>query len=157
MSVVRYERPTEALVEHIAANMREADVKEVWASGDHTPLSALQFSIDESEYSTVAIIDDIPVAVFGLAVSGILTTYGVPWMLGTDDVVLKRRAFLPNSKRVIEQMLAIAPYLYNYAHADNKVSIRWLKWLGFKFDDAAPYGPHGEPFRRFSMEMNRNV
>lgn len=152
MSAVKYQQPTGALIEYVADNMRAADVKEVWASGDRSPHSALWRGVEESDYSTVALIGDEPVAVFGLALHGILGRTGVPWMLGTDGVVKHKRVFVPNSRVVVSNMLDVAPSLYNYAHAENAVSIRWLKWLGFKFEDAAPYGPHGELFHRFSME-----
>lgn len=52
-------------------------------------------------------------------------------------------------------MLA-APFalLTNYVDARNAVSIRWLRWLGFEIEPAAPFGIHGLPFHRFSMRVN---
>ena len=36
--------------------------------------------------------------------------------------------------------------------ADNDVSIAWLKWLGFAFEDEPmPYGILQRPFLKFSM------
>ncbi|WP_461521171.1 hypothetical protein [Porticoccus sp.] len=149
---VEYLPASEELIRYVADNMRAQDVVEVSASGGHSPFEALDYSVQGSGYSTVAVIGGEPVAVFGLALRGILGRTGVPWMLGTDGVSRRRRVFAPKSREVIEEMLSITPYLYNYAHVGNTVSIRWLKWLGFEFEDAAPYGVRGELFHRFYME-----
>ncbi len=50
-------------------------------------------------------------------------------------------------------MLDLFPHLQNYVDARNEISIRWLKWLGFRFDPKpVPYGIWGLPFLRFQME-----
>ena len=43
------------------------------------------------------------------------------------------------------------PFMFNYVDARHTDAIRWLKWLGFEFDEAAPYGPFDLPFYRFTM------
>jgi hypothetical protein len=46
--------------------------------------------------------------------------------------------------------------VFNYVYAENKKSIKWLEWLGFKVRDAQPIGINGANFHRFEM-VNDNV
>jgi hypothetical protein len=45
------------------------------------------------------------------------------------------------------------PVLFNFVHADNHVSIKWLSWLGFVIQGAQPAGPEGAPFRFFYRRL----
>lgn len=82
-------------------------------------------------------------------VINVLTGLGIPWLLGTDDAVRNKRVFINHSKQALEEMKSICPNLFNFVHEDNTVNIRWLKWLGFKFDEPEPIGKNGAMFRRF--------
>lgn len=139
-------------ISYVADHMREADVVEVMASGGFTPYEALDISIAKSQFAAVAWVDDEPCAVYGLIVQDALSGVGVPWMLATENALKHRREFLKQSPGIITQMLNICPTLYNYVHAENTTSIRWLKWLGFEFEDALPLGQNGELFHRFYRE-----
>ena len=149
--MVEFKEPTPWVIKYVADNMRRADVVEVMASGDYSPSEALEMSMELSEFSSVAFINDQPCAIFGLTQGDILTGTGVPWMLGTENVVKYRRQFLNNSKQVIDDMITLCPKLVNHVHADNEVSIHWLRWLGFTIDEPAPYGVNDELFHRFHM------
>jgi RimJ/RimL family protein N-acetyltransferase len=56
--------------------------------------------------------------------------------------------------RVLDKALPLFGRLENYVHAENKASVRWLKWLGFTMDEAAPYGPRGENFIHFYKALS---
>ncbi|EJZ4246706.1 hypothetical protein OIA80_002500, partial [Escherichia coli] len=53
---------------------------------------------------------------------------------------------------VLQQMLAVYPRLENYVDERNHVAKAWLHWLGFRLEEAAPYGALGLNFHRFHME-----
>ena len=38
---VKFTKPTKELIEAIAADMRQADIDEIWASNHHTPIESL--------------------------------------------------------------------------------------------------------------------
>ena len=42
--------------------------------------------------------------------------------------------------------------LTNHVDVRNALAIRWLRWLGFTLDPAAPAGPFGFMFHHFWME-----
>ena len=150
--MVRFGEPTPEAIKFISDNMRKEDVAEVWASGRYTPLEALEMSMKYSKKAVVVYDDDIPLTVLGLVLRDFLSGIGVPWLLSAEQALKHKRKFLELSPPVIEEMLDICPKLVNHVHIDNKLSIRWLKWLGFTIEDPKPTGMHGELFCRFTME-----
>lgn len=150
--MVRFGPPTEEAIQFIADNMRKADVIEVWAAGRHTPIEALELSMKRSKKSVIVYDDDIPLTALGLVLRDFLSSVGVPWLLSAEQALKHKRKFLELSPPVIQEMLDICPKLVNYVHAENKLSIRWLQWLGFTIEDPKPAGLSGELFHRFIME-----
>lgn len=149
MSVVKYVKPNDNLIRYVANNMRYADKIECQLASGLSPLQALQKGVNESQYSSVVIINNKPCAIAGLTVVNVLLGVGVPWMLATHDAVKNRRVFINNSRQGVQDMLEICPNLFNYVHVENKVSIRWLKWMGFKFDEPVAIGHNGAMFHKF--------
>lgn len=149
ISGVEYLKPTTELVTYIAENMRDEDRDEVWASDNYTPLEAMMTGWKLSDYCVIISVNGEPCVMIGLLQRDILTGRGIPWMLGTDGSVKYRSKFLSVVPGIMKQMLSICPNLYNYVHVKNKVSIRWLKRIGFTLCDPAPYGCDGELFHKF--------
>jgi hypothetical protein len=152
--IVKFVKPTIELIEVIAADMRQADVDEVWASHHHTPIQALSDGWKVSDFSVIVTVNDDPCVMFGLVIRDILSGTGVPWLLGTDNALKYKRQFLIQTQPVINEMLTICTRLVNYVHIDNKVSIRWLKWIGFTIDEPLPYGCDNELFHKFYIERS---
>jgi len=143
-----------ATLEHVAEmapRMREADRQEVWASFYLTPELALSVSVRTSRHAWAGLIDGRVVCIFGVGGSSVLSDVGVPWLLGTDDLDRNQFAFLRRCRQHVAQMLAGYPVLINFVDDRNKVSQRWLRWLGFTIMEPEPHGPQGLPFRKFYM------
>ena len=129
----------EALPEHIpaiAADMRQADRREVWASHRHTPAQALTFSLQHSELAWTCLVDGTPAIMWGVARLGSLISYkGAPWLLGTDlffrRIPALHREFLRQCPDYVARMQARFPRLENIVHAKHRSALRWLRWLGF--------------------------
>lgn len=138
--------------EFVAAFMREDDVAEVWASSHRSPEEALKLSaLASRDTARAGLVDGIPACVFGVGQATILSLKGSPWLLGTDELPKHARAFLRMSKAYVERIRQEYHLLENYVDARNKHAIRWLKWLGFEFEEAKPFGPDRVPFHRFFM------
>lgn len=150
--IVNYVKPTVELVEEIAKNMRQADIDEVWASDNFTPLEALMSSWEHSKYTTVITVNDEACVMMGLVMRDILSGHGVPWVLGTDNALKYKRGFFTEAPAIMDQMLNICPLLHNYVHCKNKISIRWLKRIGFTMCEPEPYGVEQELFHKFYIE-----
>ena len=145
-------KPTLEHVRAIAADMRDEDAAEVWASHRHTPLEAMAMGFGMSDLSVVMEIDGDPLTMLGLVKGTALTGHGVPWLLSSRRALAHRREFLLQSPPIIEQMLSVCPRLSNHVHAENRLSVRWLKWLGFTVDKPQPLGVNKELFHKFHLE-----
>lgn len=149
---VEFVKPDQWMVEAIAADMRQADSDEVWASDHHTPIEALMFGWQHSDHVAIVMCEGEPLVMIGLVKKDILTGSGIVWLLGSNAALKYKREFFTCTAPVIEEMLTICPRLCNMVHSKNKDSIRWLKWLGFTIEDPIPHGPEGEYFHRFHLE-----
>ena len=149
--MVEFKKPTNEMIRLIADNMRQADVDEIKAASNATPIDAITMGVNVSEFVAVAVINGDIVAIMGVVKNSTLTDNGVPWLLGTNNIKKHYREFLGTSHEVLNAMLNVCPNLVNHVHADNKVSVRWLKWLGFKLEQAAPFGMNDELFHKFTM------
>lgn len=143
-------------IEEMKGKLRDIDKLEIYAVSRKDPDDALVNSVDMSEKTWTVIYDDEPVAVFGVAKEGLLSTRGIPWMLGTPGMLKIKKDILLNSKIYIYEMSKGFTELFNYVHEDNLASKRWLKWCGFSIAKAIPYGIGGEPFHRFSLDTGGN-
>lgn len=140
-------RATEADARDLGARMRPSDRGEVWASGRMLPLDAVLSSLGPSSHAWTGSVDGRLVTMWGVCPGP--ERIGIPWMLATDDLEKYQRAFLRRNRAYIGKMLDHYDTLVNWVDARNQVSIRWLGWLGFRLDPAAPFGALGLPFHRF--------
>lgn len=149
--MIKFIKPTYALIEKMSKNMRKSDVIEVMASHGHEPLVALTYSFDYSEHSTMVTANDDPILMFGVAISNTLTGLGHPWLLGTDTMYKYKERFLKTAPLIIQDMLVVCPRLVNYVHHENKTSIKWLSSLGFTIEKPKAYGVKNDLFHKFHM------
>lgn len=158
----------------VASRLRRADARELWAAGGHTPEQAvresLRRSLEPGGRAWAVILDNggtaraaerhgaLPAMLFGVVPFSPLSDTGAPWMLATDlwDDALAgglNLTFARRCRRYLADMGRGFTRLENHVHAANHRAIRWLGWLGFRFDPPAPFGVRGEMFLRFWMEV----
>ena len=135
----------------IAARMREADRRELWASSLSTPEDALARSLEHSAMAWTAEIDGEPEIMFGVAPMSLLGHNGSAWLLATPELVKIARFFVVKSRIYVRRMLEVFPVVINFVDQRNAVSLRWLRWLGARFDAPRPHGALGLPFVPFEM------
>ena len=133
----------------IAKNMREADVKEVWAAGHLTAEEAMLLSYRTSTLCWTVEKDGEPIIMFGSSAVSPLCQDAYIWLLATPEFEKIGFRVAKYSTEYINRILSIHNHVYNYVHCDNKVSVRWLKWCGAIFDEPAPYGYENDLFQRF--------
>lgn len=135
----------------IADAMRQADQDECYASTGLRPRQAVEVSLKVSDRAWIGYVQEEPVVLFGVAPASLLGDTAAPWLLGTDQVVRHQVQFLRSCRPYLAAMRSRWPHLENHVDVRNVTSIRWLKWLGFRFHEARPYGPFGLPFHRFEL------
>ena len=72
---------------------------------------------------------------------------GIIWMLCTDAIHEFPLTFAREAKRWVESRPE--PLLWNVVDKRNKVHLKLLKFLGFKFLREYPFGPNNLPFIEF--------
>lgn len=145
---------TLTLAMKVAANLREADVAEVWAAGRVTPDQAMLTSLEVSKDPQVGLADERPVCVFGVGEWSVLSLKGIPWLLATDELPSHARHFLRESKNYMREVKTRYRLLENYVDARNVQAVKWLRWLEFTMEPAKPFGPDRLPFHRFHWETS---
>lgn len=136
-------------IKHLAENMRAIDKKEVWAMSQKSPAEALFDSLGKASAGLchTALINDRPALMWGVGPAE--EGAGIPWMLATDDLELVSRRFVRQSREYVEKMQAPFNMLFNYVHAENEISQRWLKWCGFYVETDKQHFFNDEPFYLF--------
>lgn len=135
----------------LVLELRRADREEVRALTGRSPRQVLVESVERSAMAWAGWADGNLVCLFGVVPVSLAGVTGVPWLLGSDEVCSYSRQFLRRNKDYVLEMLRAFPVLRNVVDARNEVSIRWLRWLGFKMQAPRPMGVHGLPFIEFTM------
>lgn len=139
----------------IAAIVRQADLDEITEALGIEMEHGLRLCFGGSCKASKIVVDGKVVAVFGDSVHDVQQSIGVPWLISTIHVDKRAKPFLRVCREEVLEMLTRHETLINYVDARNVQAIRWLKWLGFKFGEAVPYGPKGLPF--FQFQLKREV
>jgi hypothetical protein len=125
-----------------------------WA-GD--PAAALQAGCAASKPG-YAVTDEAGkvVAVFGVLPYPGADDIGTIWMMGSDDLVDRRIAFLRGSRSWLKVLQQRYRLLSNLVDQRNQVHVEWLRWMGFEVsDEAVPYGAlEKRPFLKFWLDRD---
>ena len=145
---------TRAGLAHVAAGMRPADRAEVWAAGHRTPHEALERAVGLSTVIRMGHADGEPGAIWGVGPASLLGETGVPWLLGTGLIERHAKLFLRGCPGALDDLQRDFVVLRNLVDARNRLSIRWLRWLGFTIEPAVPHGPDRLPFHPFWRQVD---
>lgn len=141
-----------AHINHLAKRLRAIDIAECAAVG-HTPKQALVTGLKGSTFALTVTRAGKPVAMLGVAPGSVMDGVGVPWLLGSDDLMKAGRLFLTWGPKIVAAMLGEWPSLQNYVGAENHRAIRVLKALRFDVE-ARTVVVGGMEMRRFSLRKS---
>jgi len=113
--------------------MRQGDRDEILALNGVTPRQGLELSLAQPGRHWTGLIDGEPVVIFGVVPVTTVGGAAVIWLLGTAAVSENPRIFLRFSRKAVAELLERYDVLLNIVHADNRVALRWLQWLGATF------------------------
>ena len=115
-------------------DLREDDMLEILGLNNH-PRDAvyMSYSCSSKCYSVKDEMNNL-YGSFGVApIKG--TNIGSAWLLGTRRLPTIKKFFIKNSAERMEGLLEGFDYLTNFVMRSNKLSIKWLEWLGAEFQD----------------------
>ena len=138
--------------EYLSTRLKHMDLIEIAAVSGRGTYVVLKSGLLGSENCRVGTVDGVPLCMYGVRKLSHLSDTGVVWMLGTSEIDNHAMKFGRECKKELKKMMGNLRMIENHCHIENKKTIVWLKWLGFKFDKPAPYGRKQEMFRRFYME-----
>lgn len=147
---------TQDHMEELSHTMRAADVRECWAAYHFAPRDALKHSMYHTQTPRTGLYNNRVICIWGVGKVSYLSKEGIPWMLTSNLVNVHYREFLRAAPILLNDMKKEAVVLINMVDARNKISIKWLKWMGFEIHNPVPFGPDGMLFHPFIME-NYNV
>jgi hypothetical protein len=95
-----------------------------------------------------------PALIGGVAASPV-PGCGRPWMLATNRIEEREvaRWLARHSRKLLQEVRQYFPLLENWVHSENKVSLRWVRWMGFSIDEQSFVGREGSKFIRIYMEQ----
>ena len=137
---------TMAHVIELAATMREADRREIWASDRQLPLGALSISLRESERAWSTFFDGEIAMMYGVRRIPEAEGSMMVWFLSSTVVDRYPITFWRACKEGLPKLLEEYPVLCNMVDARYEQSVRWVRRLGFQVKKEEPFGPDGVPF-----------
>jgi hypothetical protein len=145
---IRPARPRD--VDELVQNLLPADRTEVLALG-FDPRWAIENCL-KTAIEAVAISKGGKLAcIVGVSRRHDLAEDVEPWLLSTPVILAHPRDTLHVSKLILERWLKTYPSMSNYVDTRHKRAVRWLVWLGAKLEPAAPHGPYGRLFHKFTF------
>lgn len=147
---MRWADPTAERAYYVAANVRAEDRDEVWLSHRLPGAEAVLQSWSGSELCRcIETSDGEPVGLTGVCGDRI-------WLLGTEGLTATRSRRLQlciEGRGWVEHCLKhVGGPIGNDVYAKNRMSIRWLRHLGFEVEEPRPIGLSGALFCRFWRE-----
>ncbi len=127
--------PTHAF--ELAEKLRQQDIEECALAGN-TPTQSLinPFRYQRDNVNTYTILkNDEVVAMFGVVSTANDLKKGTVWFLSSNKIDDDWKYFTKRTKKWANYFLSDYKFVYNFVPKDNKVTIKWLKWLGFEFSD----------------------
>ena len=133
----------------LGPRLRAADKLEVKLSSGLDPRTALRMSIGLSTHCWTALLNGRPEIIWGVApysYDGRLNQ-GVVWLLSCDEMYRIPGRFVKESHIYVSKMLETYDTIFNYVHAENMASCKWLENMGFEaVDRKEEYGVGQQPF-----------
>ena len=143
--------------EALAPKIKQEDIDEIKASDNVTPLEGLTapFKIKgHKTYSMIGTKEEGIIGMFGTVPSLDNPTYGIIWMLGSDEIKNHTKQFLKECPTWIAEASKDYKYVFNFIDIRNQTSRVWLRWLGFKeIRLVNNYGYGKLPFIQFMKEI----
>lgn len=143
----------ESDIADLGGRLRDADEKEVIASGYVNGEDALRQSFARSEVRYTVELAGRSVGMCGIVRGSVLAGNATVWFLGAPELAKTKKTFVKLSRRFFANALLQFPMLTNAVDGRYESSIRWLRSCGAEFSDV-PMVLNGVPFFPFVIRRS---
>ena len=138
--------PRQKDIEAMKGKIRASDREEIWSAYHAGAYEELITSCVRARYKWGIRSDKGMVAIFGVTRIPGEKKIAVPWFIGTN-LINKHKKFVAKTLReTLGFLMESFVFLFNYVSEKNKVSLRFLRRLGFKIEPPEPFGCEGENY-----------
>lgn len=134
---------------HVSAvynNLRQADRDEIEALGKDA-FTSLKQGFKESKPCYTWMYKDKPAALLGCVPYS--ENAAAVWMLGTDDISNHKYSFMKTCVPFHKELVRPYTLTGNMVDERNKVHVRFIEYLGYRFISRKLVGPYQLPFLEF--------
>lgn len=117
-------------IEAIIPNLRAHDKKTIERLR-LDPVALLRTTFMNGSPMFTATVDGAPACMWGLEKRSLLSSWML-WMLTTDAIDANPVRFLRESRRIIKALSDTYGTIEGMVDSDFEISVRWLRWLGFR-------------------------
>lgn len=128
-------------------NLRQCDRDEIEAQG-RDPFWSLKEGFKASVPCYTWMYEDEPSALLGVV--PYTEEFAAIWMLGTDNIAKHRYAFMKTCVPIEKEITRPYPITGNVVDERNKVHMKFIEHLGYKFINRRYLGPNKMPFLEFA-------
>jgi len=136
--------PTDEHVRLMVENIRQQDAVEAVRYGYKTPAIAIEASMIESEKCYAVVLDDMPMALFGVIPFDVNS--GWPWLVTSSLVEKHKRMFMSLSRMFVGRMICRYDHLAFAIDVDYERALRWARWCGFLLSEPTDLFNNGHMF-----------
>ena len=135
-----FEPATEEMAVSVGERMCEGDARECRLMSGSEPVEAILAAIRNMQLTDdkclACVINGQPEMIFGIKRESYLSDVGIVWMLHTDVPENWGLMFAKYSRKALMDLFEESEcrMISNFVLAENLRTVRWLMWLGFKFD-----------------------
>lgn len=148
--MLRLKQKNEKDVEYILSHLRKEDLEELKALWGENWKSETLKNIMTTDFLCLVGVSDKPVAMGGIwGVGGENSKIACVWLLSTEEVKFHKISLIKILSEQIKKAEKEYSVFYNYIYKSNLSAKKWLKILGFRFDNPRPNGinvPEGFEF-----------
>ncbi len=126
----------------ILDNLREEDAEELkalwgknWRNISFSNIKKSQVNIlyGKNEINSI-----VPIAMGGFQIINLSPSVACVWLISSKYINLNKKLLMKNLKEQINQASKKYNIMYNYIYKSNLSAKKWLKELGFSFDNPHP-------------------
>lgn len=157
---IRQLRVVPSEVEHLfmmADRIHEGNEAEAEALAGVPALELLNRSIETSKESWTVVVNETPVAIYGIGTVSKLTGCATPWLVCTEDIRTAGITFLRHFRRAVEGYKEKYKRLKCLIYHENTEVMRMMEWIGFRKERDVRCGLHNEIFHEMVWDGDEDV